>query len=100
LLIERCQKYKKKDFVAVTDFMMNLRMGKKIHLCEYETDDLAEALKELFDRKVSIPRIRHGFQQSIDTLINEETILLVKYLKNERNEWIPRIVHFDKIGKT
>lgn len=40
--IERCQKYRKKDFVAVTDFMMNLRMGKKIHLCEYETDELAQ----------------------------------------------------------
>ena len=50
LLIERCQKYRKKDFVAVTDFMMNLRMGKKIHLCEYETDNLADALNDVFNR--------------------------------------------------
>jgi len=31
-LIERCKKYHKNDFVLVTDFMMKLRMGKKIHL--------------------------------------------------------------------
>jgi CRISP-associated protein Cas1 len=95
LLIERCQKYKKKDFVAVTDFMMNLRMGKKIHLCEYETDDLAEALTELFSRKVNIPRIRHGFHQSIDTLISEEALLFGMYLKHERKEWIPRIINLN-----
>jgi CRISP-associated protein Cas1 len=94
LLIERCQKYRKKDFVAVTDFMMNLRMGKKIHLCEYETDDLAEALNELFDRKVNIPRIRHGFRQTLDTLVSEETKLLSKYIESEKNEWIPRLVDF------
>ena len=33
-LIERCQKLRKKDFVLVTDFMMHLKMGKKIHLKE------------------------------------------------------------------
>jgi len=31
-LIERCQKLHKKDFVLVTDFIMHLKMGKKIHL--------------------------------------------------------------------
>ena len=91
LLIERCQKYKKKDFVAVTDFMMKLRMGKKIHLCEYETDELADALAELFERKVNIPRIRHGFKQTIDTLISEEAFLLAKFLRNEKREWTPRL---------
>jgi CRISPR-associated protein Cas1 len=91
LLIERCQKYKKKDFVAVTDFMMNLRMGKKIHLCEYETNDLAEALHNMFNRVVPIPRIRHGFKQTFDTLINEEAQLLAMYLMSGKKEWIPRL---------
>jgi CRISP-associated protein Cas1 len=90
LLIERCQKYKKKDFVAVTDFMMNLRMGKKIHLCEYETDELAEALNGLFERVVPIPRIRHGFKQTLDTLISEEAIVLAGHLCNKRKDWNPR----------
>jgi CRISPR/Cas system-associated endonuclease Cas1 len=93
LLIERCQKYKKKDFVAVTDFMMNLRMGKKIHLCEYETNELADALNDMFKRVVDIPRIRHGFKQTLDTLISEEALLLAKYLRHERETWIPRLAN-------
>jgi CRISPR-associated endonuclease Cas1 len=92
LLIERCKKYKKKDFVAVTDFMMNLRMGKKIHLCEYETNDLAEALKSMFNRVVAIPRIRHGFKQRLDTLIIEEAFLLAKSLQEDDTTWVPRII--------
>jgi hypothetical protein len=58
--------------VFVTDFMMHLKMGKRIHLCEFETNDLAEGLNLLFDRTVEIPRIRHGSRQTLDTLINEE----------------------------
>jgi len=90
-LIERCRKLRKKDFVVVTDFMMRLKMGKRIHLCEYEADSLAEGLSGLFSREVEIPRIRHGKRQTIDTLINEEALLLAKYLRDERESWIPRI---------
>ena len=70
---------------------MNLRMGKKIHLCEYETDELAEALNEMFERKVAIPRLRHGFNQTLDTLICEEATLFAKYLKDNGKEWVPRL---------
>lgn len=89
-LIERCKKYHKNDFVLVTDFMMKLKMGKKIHLCEYETDSLAEGLNSLFENEVEIPRIKHGKKQTLDTLISEEALLLAKFLRNERKEWIPR----------
>jgi hypothetical protein len=34
------RRFHKKDFVLVTDFMMHLKMGKRIHLCEYETNGL------------------------------------------------------------
>ena len=91
-LIERGQKLRKKDFVVVTDFIMRLKMGKRIHLCEYEADSLADGLNGLFNRKVEIPRIRHGKRQTLDTLINEEALLLAKFLRNERKEWNPRIV--------
>jgi len=91
-LIERCRKLRKKDFVLVTDFMMRLKMGKRIHLCEYETNELAEDLNSLFERKVEIQRIKHGNRQTIDTLINEEALLFAKYLRRERNAWIPRVV--------
>ena len=82
----------KSDFVVVTDFMMKLKMGKKIHLCEYKTDDLAEGLNNLFDKVVEIPRIKHGNKQTLDTLINEEFLLFAKYLRNERTSWNPRTV--------
>ena len=57
-LIERCQKLRKKDFVLVTDFMMHLKMGKKIHLKEYETDSLAEDLNAFFDRWLMLKESR------------------------------------------
>jgi CRISP-associated protein Cas1 len=93
-LIERCRKFRKKDFVVVTDFMMRLKMGKRIHLCEYEADDLAEGLNGLFKRVVEVPRIKQGRRQTLDTLISEEALLLARYLRNERKDWIPRIVKF------
>ena len=90
-LIDRCRNLHKKDFVLVNDFMMRLRTGKRIHLCEYETDGLAEGLNELFDRKVDVARMRNGSRSSFDTLINEEAYLLAQYLRNEKESWIPRI---------
>jgi CRISPR-associated protein Cas1 len=92
-LIERCQKLRKKDFVLVTDFMMHLKMGKKIHLKEFEADSLAEDLNAFFDRMVDIERIKVGSRQTIDTLISEEALLLAKYLRNEKKEWVPRIIN-------
>jgi len=40
---------------------------------------------------VNIERIKAGNRQTVDTLISEEALLLAKYLRNERREWIPRI---------
>ena len=82
---------RKKDFVVVTDFMLRLKMSKRIHLCDYEPDSLADGLNGLFNRVVEIPRIRHGIRQTLDTLINEDALLLAKFLRSERREWIPRI---------
>lgn len=90
-LIERCKKLHKKDFVLVTDFMMHLRMGKKIHLCKYETDTLADNLYSMFSNIVDIPRMRYGKKQTLDTLISEEACLLALFLRNERRKWNPRL---------
>jgi len=90
-LIERGKKLRKKDFVVVTDFMMKLKMGKRIHLCKFETDSLADGLNGVFNREVEIPRIRHGKKQTLDTLINEEALLLAKFLRQEKKEWNPRL---------
>jgi hypothetical protein len=34
--------------------------------------------------------MRVGMRQIFETLINEEALVLAKYLRNEREEWIPR----------
>ena len=94
-LIERAQRFHKNDFVLVTDFTMRLKIGKKIHLSEYETNELAEDLNRFFIELVEIPRIRIGKRQNIETLISEEALLFAKYLRNERAEWIPRVARVD-----
>ena len=43
--------------------------------------------------EVEIPRIRYGKRQTLDTRISEETLLLAKYLRNEKKEWNPRIAN-------
>jgi len=67
-------------------------MGKRIHLCDYEIDRLAEDLNALFERTVEIPRIKVGKRQTLETLISEEASLFAKYLRGEREAWNPRIV--------
>jgi hypothetical protein len=52
-----------------------------------ETDSLADGLNALFRRKVEIPRIKYGKKQTLETLINEEALLLAKFFRNERNNW-------------
>jgi hypothetical protein len=43
------------------------------------------------ESEVEIPRIGIGKRQAIETLINEEALLFAKFLRDERNTWIPRI---------
>ena len=53
---------------------------------------MSVARAHYFDTKIEVPLIRYGKRQRIETLINEETLLLAKYLRKENDEWIPRIV--------
>jgi hypothetical protein len=48
-------------------------------------------LNDLFNREVQIPRMKYGKKQTFDTLINEEAFLLAGYLRNEKQEWNPRL---------
>jgi len=66
-------------------------MGKRIHLCEFETNELAEDLGKFFERTVEVPRIKVGNRQTVDTLINEEVLLFAKFLRCERETWTPRL---------
>ncbi|MEM2972043.1 MAG: CRISPR-associated endonuclease Cas1 [Candidatus Bathyarchaeia archaeon] len=90
-LIGYVQKLKPKHFKAET-VMFNDKKGKRIFLEKSKTDELTNALHEYFRKKVDIPRIKHGFKQEIESLINEEALLLAKFLRNEKGDWIPRVV--------
>ena len=49
-----------------------------------------EAEGDLREGVVQVQRIMHGSKQTLGTLINEETLLLAKYLRRERKAWVPR----------
>ncbi|PUA34379.1 MAG: hypothetical protein B9J98_00615 [Candidatus Terraquivivens tikiterensis] len=79
-------------FVIVPLTVHDQRAGKRQVLNPERTRELTEELNRLFEAKVEIPRIRWGEKQTLETLINEEAFLFAKYLRGEREAWIPRIV--------
>jgi len=48
-------------------------------------------LDKFFESYVQVPRMRVGKRQTIESLINEEALLLAKFIRNEHNKWLPRI---------
>jgi CRISPR/Cas system-associated endonuclease Cas1 len=67
------------------------RKGKRQYLNVTMTNEFIKKLNAYFESKVEIPRIKYGKKQTLDTLISEEALLLAKFLRNERKEWIPRV---------
>lgn len=53
---------------------------------------MLKELQEYFESKVEIPIIRHRKRQKIEILINEEALLLAKFIRDETKSWSPRIV--------
>ena len=90
-LIQYCEKLRKKDFVMKHKSLSRKRKGKREFLNDPLTNELMRELNAYLESKVEVPRIRHGSKQTLETLINEEALLLAKYLRNERKTWIPRI---------
>ncbi len=70
---------------------MKTKVEKKIQLCDFETDKLADDLNNLFNRIVEVPRVNVGKKQELESLINEERLQLAKYLRDERKDWMPRL---------
>jgi len=90
-IIEFSQNLKPKDFILKTEWFSVNRLGKRQVLNREKTKELTQKLNQYFERKVEISRIRHGSKQTIETLINEEAMLLGKYLRSEIPQWKPRI---------
>jgi CRISPR/Cas system-associated endonuclease Cas1 len=90
-VIEYCRGLKRKDFIVKSEDLSARRKGKREYLNESQTSVFVNNLDEYLQTKISLPRIRMGNRQEIETLINEEAMLLGMYLRNEKKDWIPRI---------
>ena len=90
-LIGFCQGLKAEDFVMKGERITKKRWGKREYLNRSKTMELEKGLNELFTNWVEVPRIRHGSRQTLETLINEEALLLAKYLRDEKPHWIPLV---------
>ena len=55
------------------------------------TNEFIKRLNAYFESKVEIPRMKVGKGQKLETLIDEEALLLAKYLRDEKKSWVPRI---------
>jgi len=91
-LIKYSQKLKKKDFEKHYEKGHYTKKIPRIYLTHSETNNLVNHLNKYFETKIDIQTMRkRGKKQTLETLINEEARLFGMYLRNERNEWIPRI---------
>jgi len=71
------------------------RKGKREFLNDSMTNSLVKSLNQYFKNIVTIPRMRMGKRQEIETLISEEALLFAQYLRNEKQTWIPRIANMN-----
>jgi CRISPR-associated protein Cas1 len=90
-LIGFCQTVKAKDFVLKNEDYSTNRKGKREYLNKDKNRELVNGLNKYFESKVTVPRIKRGNRQEIETLINEEALLFAMYLRNERKKWTPRL---------
>ncbi|MCW4002657.1 MAG: CRISPR-associated endonuclease Cas1 [Candidatus Bathyarchaeota archaeon] len=88
-VIQYCQNLAKRDFIHKTKLSAQ-KKGKRQYLNDTETKDFTNKLSKYFEMTVEIPRIKVGERQTIETLINEESLLLAKFLRKERKNWNPR----------
>ena len=90
-VIQFCQSLNERDFTVKSESVSRKRKCKREYLNNDHTKRMMKELSGYFESKADIPLIRHGNKQKVETLINEETLLLEKYLRDERKTWIPRI---------
>lgn len=90
-IIQYCQNLRKRDFALNREDYSSNRKGERQYLNKELGNDLMKKLNNFFESLVEVPRIRHGNKQTLETLINEEALLLTNYLRNERPIWVPRV---------
>jgi CRISPR/Cas system-associated endonuclease Cas1 len=91
-LIQYCQRICQNDFSMKTESVSHGKKGKREYLSDTETSKLLGELNKFFENKVEVKRIRNGEHQTLETLINEEALLFAKYLRKEKDTWVPRTI--------
>jgi len=81
-LIQFYKNLKAKDFVMKNEVLSRRKIGNREFLNDYDTKSLMNRLNKYFESNIEIPRIRVGKRQTFETLINEEALLLAKYLRH------------------
>jgi CRISPR-associated protein Cas1 len=94
-IIQYSQNLKPRDFTTKMEDASKNRKGRREYLKDKETREMMRELQDYFKKKIEIPVIRYGKKQRIETLLNEEALLLAKYIRNEKNNWIPRIAELN-----
>jgi CRISPR-associated protein Cas1 len=90
-VFEYIQGLKPGDFMTKTVEASKSHKGKREYLNDAKTRKMMRELQDYFETKIEVPLIRHGKRQLVETLINEEALLLAKYVRSEINNWTPRI---------
>jgi len=91
-VVKHCQEITKKDFITKAETQTRNKRGRREYLNDIKTRGFMGDLEGFFESFVDIPRIKHGDRQTIETLINEEALLLAKHLRDEMQSWRPRLV--------
>jgi len=92
-LVNYARNLQPRDFVIKSEDYSKRRKGKRQYLNDQLTNDFIKKLNAYFESTVEIPRIKVGKRQKLETLIDEEALLLAKYLRDERKSWNPRIAN-------
>ena len=90
-LINYSKRISKRDFKMKNESASHGKKGKREYLTDSETKILLDELDRFFETRVKVKRIRNGEHQTLETLINEESLLFAKYLREESKTWNPRI---------
>ena len=85
-------------FIVKTEGPSQKNKGKRVYLNDSTTRHLMKDNK-FFEYKAEVPRIRVRKRQNIETLFNEEALLLAKFLRDERERRLPRICDITKLSQ-
>jgi len=90
-VVQYCRRLRKKDFTTKAESVSRRRRGKREYLNGAQTRRLMKQLDCFFETTVEVPRIKIGKRQTVETLINEEALLLARSLRDRWRTWTPRI---------